>query len=222
MPLFEAPADLSLADPLPESPLPLLARWLEEAREGGVLRNPTAMTLATVAPDGNPSARVLLCRGFDEARGALVFYTDRGSRKGVELTAHPRAAAVFHWDALERQVRIEGPVDPLADSESDAWFASRPRAAQIAAWASAQSRPVSSRQALLDQMRARQERFAGEPEAPIPRPPDWVGYQLCIETIEFWVGAAGRAHDRALWTRVPAAATGGFAGAVWSVVRLQP
>ncbi|UCE85529.1 MAG: pyridoxamine 5'-phosphate oxidase [Deltaproteobacteria bacterium] len=216
-----APEDASLADPLPAAPLDLLQRWLDEARERGAQRNPTAMTVATRDRDGALSARVVLCRGYDAEQGFLVFYTNRQSRKGEHLAHHAHAAAVLHWDALGRQVRIEGPIRRSPDAESDAYFASRPRAAQIAAWASDQSQPIASRAALLERLHAAERRFGAE-GAPVPRPPHWGGYRLHIERIELWVGADGRAHDRALWTRALAPAGEGFAGGSWSVTRLQP
>ena len=221
----EIPSDPSLADPLPDEPLALLGRWLEEARNGRVQPNPTAMALATAGEDGRPSLRSVLCRGFDAEAGFLVFYTNRRSRKGRELAARPRAAAHFHWDTLERQVRLEGPVGLSPDAESDAYFASRPRPAQIAAWSSEQSEPVESRAALLEQIAVSEARFGGfggEGEAPVPRPPHWGGYRLYPERIELWVGSKGRAHDRALWERKLEARGDGWAGGPWSVKRLQP
>src|SRR5882672_8665471 len=119
-----APAIPPLPDTLPADPLPLVAAWLAEAARA--VRNSTAMTLATVGADGRPAARMVICRGFDPAKGAFVFYTDRDSDKGAELAARPLAALVFHWDAVERQVRVAGPVTDVPDVESDAYWASRP------------------------------------------------------------------------------------------------
>jgi pyridoxamine 5'-phosphate oxidase len=204
--------DLALPDRLPASPLGVLRLWLDQAQAQKVQRNPWAMTLATVEPDGRPSARVVLCRDYDENAGHLVFYTNRRSRKGLALEHTPHAAAVFHWDTLERQVRIEGSVAQSPDSESDAYFASRPRAAQIAAWASDQSQPISTRHALLSRLSEQESRFAGI--ASVPRPPHWGGYRLRIERIEFWVGLVDRVHDRALWIR--------NGDGEWTVSRLQP
>lgn len=207
----EIPADRSLADPLPASPFEVLSRWLDEAFAKRVQANPSAMSLATVGRDGRPSLRIVLCRGLDAEAGTVAFYTSRDSRKGRDLAACSHAAAVFHWDALARQARLEGPVAPLSDAESDAYFEGRPRLSQIAAWASAQSEPLASRETLLEQLRETEARF---PEGqPVPRPPFWGGYRLRAERVELWVGSTGRAHDRALWRRE---------GDGWTSGRLQP
>jgi len=225
-----APRDSSLADPLPASPLPLLERWLAEADERSGLPNPQAMALATVDADGAPRVRVVLCRGFDARQGRLVFYTNRESAKGRELAARPVASVVFHWDVLSRQARVSGPVVPVSDAESDAYFARRQRVSQLAARASRQSEPIASREALLERIRAEAERFGGfEQGDSVPRPPNWGGYALLARRVELWVGAEGRAHDRALWERAvgereradPRAADD-LARAPWSVQRLQP
>lgn len=207
----ELPADRSLADPLPASPFTLLSRWLDEAFAKSVQANPSAMSLATVGADGRPSLRIVLCRGLDAAAGSVAFYTNRDSRKGRDLAVCPHAAATFHWDGLARQARLEGRVAELSDAESDAYFASRPRLSQIAAWASAQSEPLASREDLLEKLRDVEARF---PEGePVPRPPFWGGYRLRAERVELWVGSTGRAHDRALWQRD---------GEGWTSGRLQP
>lgn len=218
----DVPEDASLADPLPDSPLALLERWIDEARSRRVQRNPTAMTLATLGPDGDLSARVVLCRGYDARQGFVSFYTNRESRKGDALAANPRAAAVLHWDSLQRQVRLEGPVLASPDEDSDAYWESRERGAQIAATASAQSRHVASRHAMLARLRDTQERLGGVDGAPIARPPHWGGYRLWIEHVELWVGSDGRAHDRALWSRHLEPGSGGFVPGAWQRMRLQP
>lgn len=218
----DVPEDASLADPLPASPLPLLERWIDEARSQRVQRNPTAMTVATLGPEGDLSARVVLCRGYDAGQGFVTFYTNRESRKGDALAANPRAAAVLHWDALERQVRIEGPVLLSPDADSDAYWQSRERGAQIAATASAQSRHIRSRGEMLARMRETQERLGGTDGPPIPRPPHWGGYRLWIAHLELWVGSAGRAHDRALWSRHLEPGGEGFRPGPWQRMRLQP
>src|SRR5262245_44736988 len=204
-----------LPDPLPDDPLPLLASWLAEARQE--IRNATAMTLATVDPRGRPSARMTISRGFDAAAGWLVFYTDRDSPKGRALAAHPWAACVFHWDAFERQVRVEGPVTLAPDADSDAYWSTRPPEARIAATASAQSQPLASRADLLARI-AELTRTGG----PIPRPPRWGGYRVWAERIELWVGQPARVHDRASWTRTLTSIGDGFKGGAWSATRLQP
>jgi len=191
----------------PHDPIAAARHWFTEA-EGTGLPNPNAMTLATIDPDGHPSARIVLLRGFDE-RGA-AFYTNRESRKGEGLAAHPRASLLFHWDPLDRQIRIEGRVEATSDAESDAYFAGRPRENQINAWASRQSRPIESRQALEELHDAFRARFAG---GPVPRPPHWGGYRVGLDRIEFWQGHPHRLHDRVVYTRQRDG---------WSVQRLCP
>jgi pyridoxamine 5'-phosphate oxidase len=205
-----------LPELLPESPLELLHGWMQEAFAS--IRNAHAMALATVEPDGRPSARMVLCRGFDRRTGWLVFYTDRESAKGRALAKTPRAALVFHWDAVERQVRIEGPVTPAPDADSDAYWHSRPPDARDAAAASEQSRPIASRADFLRKIEETAKRFAGN----APRPPRWGGYRVWAERVELWVGQPARAHDRAVWTRALTRAGDGYAGGPWRVTRLQP
>src|SRR5262245_39413837 len=206
-----------LPEPLPDNPLPVLEGWLAEA--SAAIRNATAMTLATVTPDGRPSARMVICRGFDARAGWLVFYTDRESAKGMALAAHPWAALVFHWDAFERQVRIEGPVSVSPDAESDAYWTSRPLEARIAAVASEQSRPIASRADLLARVF---ETAARRHDGDAPRPARWGGYRVWAERVELWVGQPARIHDRAMWTRPLSPADAGFAGGAWRATRLQP
>jgi pyridoxamine 5'-phosphate oxidase len=206
----------SLPEPLPDSPLALFEAWLAEA--SAVIRNAGAMTLATVTPDGRPSARMVICRGFDARAGWFVFYTDRESAKGAALSAHPRAALVFHWDAFERQVRIEGPVTHSPDSESDAYWATRVPEARVAAAASAQSQPIASRAELL----ARVEAVTRHRDGDVPRPSRWGGYRVWAERIELWVGQPARVHDRAAWTRSLTRVGSEFVGGAWSATRLQP
>jgi pyridoxamine 5'-phosphate oxidase len=200
-----------------------LRAWLAEAAAAAGNANPDAMVLATQSAAG-PSARVVLCKHLDAERGAVDFFTHDQSRKGRELAADPRAAAVFHWDALGRQVRLAGLVAQLPDGESDAYFATRPRAAQLGAWASRQSEPLSSRQELLDRVAEAERRFdAHAPAAAVPRPPGWGGYRLWLDAVELWVAGEARLHDRALWRRdlrLDAAGTQSFG--VWSATRLFP
>ena len=179
----------------PRDPVAACERWFRDAREQTDLPNPNAMTVATVAADGRPSARTVLLKGFD-ARGA-VFYTNSESRKGVELAHHPVASLLFHWDPLERQIRIEGGVTQVDAAESDAYFASRRRESQLGAWASEQSRPFAAR-AEFDQAYAEVEaRFEGRD---VQRPPHWYGYRVALERIEFWQGRDARLHDRLVYT----------------------
>lgn len=193
---------MSNADPIAQ-----LARWLEEARAAGI-KQPEAMCLATADAQGAPSARVVLLRGLDE-RG-LVFYTNRLSRKGRELDENPHAALVFHWDALDRQARVEGQVSVVDESESDAYFASRARASQIGAWASEQSSPIPSREHLMERYGELAAHYEG---GDVPRPPHWIGYRVEPIAIEFWEHGAHRLHDRFRYT---ATADG------WSSQRLAP
>ena len=210
-----APPNPPLPEPLPSDPLSLVADWLADAASR--VRNSTSMALATVDPDGRPTARMVICRGFDARAGWLVFYTDRDSDKGAALAAHPRAAVVFHWDALERQIRIEGPVTHAPDGDSDAYWASRPPDARVAASASEQSRPLASRAALL----ARVAELAAR-GSDVPRPKRWGGYRVWAERVELWVGQPARVHDRARWVRPLTADGDGFAGDRWTSTRLMP
>jgi pyridoxamine 5'-phosphate oxidase len=205
-----------LPEPLPSSPLPLALAWIDEA--AAVAKNATAMTLATVDPDGRPSARMVICRGFDAEAGWLVFYSDRTSRKGRALEAHPRAALVFHWSAIERQIRIAGPVTLAPASQVDAYWRTRPVDARIAAIATDQSQPIASRAALLTKVEEATRRFGAEP----PRPERWIGYRVWAEEVELWVGQPARVHDRALWTRTLSPVAGGFSSGAWRSTRLEP
>jgi pyridoxamine 5'-phosphate oxidase len=177
----------------PADPIEQIRVWIGEAEQAD-LPNPNAMSLATVDADGRPSTRIVLLKGLDE-RGA-VFYTNRRSRKGQALAANPRAALLFHWDPLHRQVVIEGRVEQIGDDESDAYFASRPRASRIAAWASRQSEPVESRAALDEAYHSIEEKFEG---GDVPRPPHWGGYRVSLDSIVFWQARPARLHDRMLY-----------------------
>jgi pyridoxamine 5'-phosphate oxidase len=177
-----------------KDPIAVLRAWLDEAR--AVVDEPHAMTLATSTPDGRPSARVLLLRGIDE-RG-LTFFTNRTSRKGEEIRANPRAAAVLHWWELGRQVRVEGRVEELSDEESTAYWLTRPRASRVAAWASPQSQPLADRTELDASVAEIEERFAG---GEVPLPPFWGGYRLVPESIELWTHRDNRHHDRIRYVR---------------------
>lgn len=207
-----------LAEPLPADPLALLEEWLDFAVETLREQNPTAMSLATLGLDGAPSSRMVICRGYDASDGWLVFYTDRESPKGRELDAHGRAALVFYWEPLQRQVRVRGPVVRSPEPESDAYFSSRPRGARISARASRQSRPVASRTELEAENLREDARHAEE----VPRPERWGGYRVWIESLEFWIGMPDRLHDRALYTRELEPQDSGFRAGDWSATRLQP
>lgn len=214
--------DEHLPDELPASPFPTLKEWVEFATRERVQPNPTAISLAT-ATDSVPNVRIVLCRGIDTDAGAIWFFTNGQSVKGSDMAANPHAAAVFHWDALDRQARLRGIVEQLPEAESDAYFASRSWEKRVGAWASDQSQPIQSRQALVDKLSATLERFGIDPKNPpphgaevdIPRPPHWGGFRIVATEVELWVGSPARIHDRARWTRETP-------GKDWSATRLQP
>jgi pyridoxamine 5'-phosphate oxidase len=187
-------------------PLAPFGRWFAEAQASEELAE--AMTLATVAADGRPAARLVLLKGFD-ARG-FVFYTNLDSRKSLELRDNPLAALCFLWKSRRRQVRIEGAAEPVAAAEADAYFASRPRDSQLGAWASAQSRPLASREALERRVGEFAQRFG---EGPVPRPPFWAGFRVVPDRVEFWQERPFRLHDRWLFIRD---------GEAWRRQRLYP
>ena len=190
------------------SPLAQARSWLAEAAEAGV-PEPEGVALATATADGRPSVRFVLVRGID-ARGAR-FFTNYGSRKGRELDANPHAALALWWPSLQRQLRLEGPVERLPATESDEYFASRGRGSRLGAWASRQGSVLGTREELDAALRAAEERFAGED---VPRPEWWGGYLLRPDAIEFWEGRPNRLHDREAFTR-------GADGA-WHSRRLSP
>jgi len=189
-------------------PVVQFGRWFEDANAAGLVE-PSAMALATAGADGVPSARMVLLRGVDQ-RG-FVFYTNYESRKAAELAANPRVALVFWWGELQRQVRVEGPVERTSQDESAAYFRTRPLGSRFSAWASPQSRVVPGR-ALLDERVA--ELAARHPDGDVPLPPFWGGYRLVPEVVELWQGRPNRLHDRLRYTR---AAAGG-----WRIERLAP
>jgi pyridoxamine 5'-phosphate oxidase len=192
---------------LAADPLDQFAAWFAEARVA--VETPEAMALATATPDGSPSVRMVLLKQFDE-RG-LVFHTHYTSRKSRELEANPRAALLFHWPALGRQVRVEGPVERISWEESDAYFATRPRDAQVGALASRQSDPLESRAYLYERLAEVEGDLAG---APVPRPPTWGGYRVVPDAWEFWQHRDSRLHDRFRYELAP--------GGGWAIERLFP
>jgi len=207
---IEHPTWLTSGDfTLAQEPLRLFAGWLEEATRSEP-RDPNAMALATVDPDGLPNVRMVLLKGLDD-RG-FVFYTNLLSQKGQELDAQPKAALVCYWKSSNRQVRVRGPVEHVTDAEADAYFATRPKGAQIGAWASKQSAPLESRMAFEKAVAVYAAKYA---LTEVPRPPQWSGYRVIPEIIEFWQERPFRLHDRVEFRR-------GDRDGVWSKTRLYP
>ena len=200
-------AGLAEAD-LAREPFRQFEKWFQEA-EAAKLPEPNAMLLATADADGRPSARTVLLKGLD-GRG-FVFYTNYESRKGRELADNARAALLFPWISLERQVIVEGPITRVSREEADAYFHSRPRASQIGAWASPQSTVVAGRAVIEESFRTVEKKYEGRE---IPLPPQWGGFRLSPETVEFWQGRRSRLHDRLRYRRE--------AGGDWTVERLAP
>jgi len=198
-------ASMDAAD-LDPDPIRQFLAWLADARAAGI-REPNAMTLATAAATGEPSARIVLLRGVDA--DGFTWYTNRESRKGRDIAENPRAALVFHWAALERQVRVVGSVDRIPDDASARYFAGRPRKSQLAAWASPQGQPIAGREVLEGEHRRLDEAYPGD----VPLPPFWGGYCLTPTMLEFWQGRRSRLHDRIAYIRE----TGG-----WRIERLAP
>ncbi|MFT8948237.1 MAG: pyridoxamine 5'-phosphate oxidase [Acetobacter aceti] len=193
---------------LSADPFDLFTTWMKDA-EASEPNDPNAMTLATVSPEGRPSARIILLKGAD--RRGFCFYTNLESRKGRELTATPVAALLFHWKSLRRQIRIEGTVTPVTTEEADAYFATRRRLSQIGAIASDQSRPLPDRATFEKRIHETEEKYAGQE---VPRPANWSGFRLLPDRFEFWQDRPYRLHDRAIWVRH------GMDG--WDVTRLYP
>ncbi len=188
-------------------PFDLFAAWMKDATAKEV-NDPEAMNLATVDDRGRPSSRMVLLKAVD-ARG-FVFYTNLESRKGRELSANPFVALCFHWKSLRRQVRVEGPVEPVSDEEADAYFASRARGSQLGAWASQQSRPLESRFALEKRVAEFTAKFG---LGKVPRPAHWSGYRVLPQRIEFWTDKPFRLHERLVYTR---------GGDTWTLEKLYP
>ena len=188
-------------------PIPLFARWFRDAKRAGIFL-PESMALATATPDGKPSVRFVLLKGYGE--DGFVFYTNYGSRKAAEMDQNPEVSLIFHWTILQRQIRLEGTVERISSQESEAYFHSRVRGSQVGAWASAQSEPMADRKVLEDSVKEYEKKFKG---TEIPLPPFWGGYRLNPRRIEFWQGRASRLHDRIIFTR---------AGEGWDRSRLYP
>ena len=212
MALSDMRKDYSLAGllekDLAKNPFRQFEQWFQEA-EAAKIPEPNAMTLATTGRDGRPAARTVLLKGVD-GRG-FVFYTNYESRKGRELDANPRATLLFPWIAMERQITVEGPVTRGTREESEAYFHSRPRQSQLAAWASPQSTAVAGRAVIEESYRVVDKKYEGRE---VPLPPNWGGFRLAPETVEFWQGRRSRLHDRLRYRRE--------AGGDWVIERLAP
>lgn len=208
--------------------------WIKEAHDAKLRRNPNSMTLVTLSTEGNPSARIVLCKNFVADPGYLVFFTNYNSLKSREITANPKVAAVFHWDGPGRQIRIEGVAIQSPAEESDAYFATRDWGAKMGAWGSDQSAEIESRDALVTQIRSRAselginlgddlETLASGDEPNIQRPPHWGGFRIWANAIELWKDGADRIHDRALWKRnLVRSSEHEFTVTPWVGTRLQP
>jgi pyridoxamine 5'-phosphate oxidase len=203
-PARDRPLDESDLDP---DPIRVFQQWFDEAKAAGE-PEPEAVALATSSADGVPSNRFVLLKGFDQQ--GFVFYTNSRSQKGREMAANPRAALAFRWSTVHRQVRVAGTVAPLGAAESDAYFTTRERGAQVGAWASAQSEVVAWRAALDQEVAMVTRRFAG---SEVPRPPWWGGFRVRPVEIEFWQGRLDRLHDRLVYRPV---------GGRWRIYRLNP
>lgn len=212
--VFPSNADPSRAGP-GASPFAVAAAWLRDA-ESAEINDPNAMALATADADGQPDVRMVLLKEIEHAPGApmdgaFLFYTNLESAKAADLATNPRAALVLHWKSLRRQIRVRGAVSPVEPEKADAYYASRSYQSRIGAWASRQSRPLSSRAALMAEAALYAARYPAGP----PRPPHWGGYRVTPVAIEFWSDGAHRLHDRFLWTRDDD-------GATWRATRLNP
>ncbi|MEM7622802.1 MAG: pyridoxamine 5'-phosphate oxidase [Planctomycetota bacterium] len=222
-----------LPDPLPAAPFALFQAWFDDAHARRQQPNPNAMTLATADEDGNPNARIVLCKEIRAEPGVVLFYTNYDGTKARELRQNARATLVFHWDHADRQVRISGPVTRATAAESDAYFKTRAWQSRLGAWSSRQSQPIESREVLLEQVMEKAielglditalvDQTAKPGDFDIPRPPNWGGFRVWAARVELWCGGTGRVHDRAAWTRNLMPNNDGFTADDWACTRLQP
>lgn len=218
-----------LSQSMTQNPLLLLQSWLNEAMELDLQPNPDTMAIATSNSQGLPNVRMVLCKEINTEEGYVVFYTNYNSVKSLEIKENPKCSALFHWDKLGYQIRIRGEILQSPDEENDTYFASRHLGSQVGAWASNQSNPVEDREALDDQFKKILDRFnltsesITRNEQKIPRPPNWGGYRLWIEEIEFWLNQKDRLHDRLHFRRALTISSEGIeTEKKWTVKRLQP
>lgn len=214
-----------LPDDLPDNPMAWAASWLDYATHECAQRNPNAMVVTTVNDRHRPSARVVLCKAFVSDPGYVVFYTNYRSRKATEISENANVSLVLHWDGMGRQVRLEGEAVRSPAAESDAYFATRDKGSQLGAWASEQSQPIASREALTKQLRERQTQIENDPAhaGGIQRPSHWGGIRVWASAIELWIEGEDRIHDRARWTRsLEPTGNDAFSTSPWTGTRLQP
>ncbi len=218
-----------LSQSMTQNPLLLLQSWLNEAMELDLQPNPDTMAIATSNSQGLPNVRMVLCKEINTEEGYVVFYTNYNSVKSLEIKENPKCSALFHWDKLGYQIRIRGEILQSPDEENDTYFASRHLGSQVGAWASNQSDPVEDREALDGQFKKILDRFnltsesITRNEQKIPRPPNWGGYRLWIEEIEFWLNQKDRLHDRLHFRRALTISSEGIeTEKKWTVKRLQP
>ena len=218
-----------LSQSMTQNPLLLLQSWLNEAMELDLQPNPDTMAIATSNSQGLPNVRMVLCKEINTEEGYVVFYTNYNSVKSLEIKENPKCSALFHWDKLGYQIRIRGEILQSPDEENDTYFARRHLGSQVGAWASNQSNPVEDREALDDQFKKILDRFnltsesITRNEQKIPRPPNWGGYRLWIEEIEFWLNQKDRLHDRLHFKRALTISSEGIeTEKKWTVKRLQP
>ncbi len=205
--------DLIFDDPLPDSPFGLAQEWFDFAVNHADKRHWNSFQLSTVTPEGQPSARTLLMKDFDVPTGELTFYTNYESRKAHDIAANPKVSLIFHWDSIERQIRIEGIATKASDAISDAYFTTRDRESQIGAWASKQSEPLAGWDDLLGEILHFGMKFPADQS--VPRPPHWGGYIVRPTAFEFWHGRTGRVHERVGYTRSTASGP-------WNATWLNP
>ncbi|MEC8956441.1 MAG: pyridoxal 5'-phosphate synthase [Pseudomonadota bacterium] len=218
---------------LPNNPMHIAKAWFDEACENRLQPNPNAMTLATINKNSSPSARIVLCKSFVPDPGYILLFTNYESDKGQEIKNNANSSVVFHWDHTGQQIRIKGISILSSTEESDAYFASRNIGSQLSAWGSNQSQPISSREALIEQMQKKAHEYGidikkgdidGDQKttSPISRPPHWGGIRIWASDIELWIHGEDRIHDRALWKRKLTPEDNSFSPSEWIGTRLQP